>query len=101
MAKEQSGTLRSFYMVKRPGLNDLHSVHMDGCPFLPAESKRIFLGRFMSLSDARNEGNKYHSNNCGCRFCNPGMQSNNKKTATDFNLSIMNFQTSGFMKYLN
>ncbi|HLP74309.1 MAG TPA: hypothetical protein VK155_15490 [Bacteroidales bacterium] len=93
--------LSSFYMVVRPGLNELHSVHMDGCPFLPAENKRIFLGKFISLRDAIHEGNKYFSNNCGCRFCTHGPGETGKKSRETIEMNVMNFQNSGLVKYLN
>lgn len=101
MVKAHLNTLRRFYVVKRPGLNELHSVHTDGCPFLPDEKKRIFLGKFISVSEARHEGNKYFNNNCGCRFCTTGPGEIDIKTTQDVDGKIMTMNSSVLLKYLN
>lgn len=88
-------------MVSRPGLNESHYVHIDGCPFLPAENKRIFLGKFISLSDARLEGDKHFNNNHGCRFCTTESGGTDKKTLEDIDVNNMNLQNSELIKYLN
>lgn len=58
-----------YYVAVRPQTNETHSVHREGCPFMPDDSKRIYLGMFLSGDDARHEGRKYYNSSSGCRFC--------------------------------
>jgi hypothetical protein len=58
-----------YYVALRSQTNEVHSVHRDGCPFMPGNNKRIFLGNFTNGSDAGIAGRKYFQNSCGCRFC--------------------------------
>jgi hypothetical protein len=53
----------------RPQTNEFHSIHKDGCPFMPDDSKRIFLGNFISPSDAGMAGKRYFRKSCACRYC--------------------------------
>lgn len=101
MYRKKKNALKSFYMVTRPGLNELHSVHMDGCPFLPAENKRIYLGKFLSLNDARHEGSKFFNNNCGCRFCTSEAAATDNKPVEIIENGLMNLQNTELLKYLN
>jgi hypothetical protein len=59
----------SYYVAVRPQTNELHSVHREGCPFMPDDSKRIFLGNFPTGDDALMEGQKYYRGSTKCRFC--------------------------------
>jgi hypothetical protein len=61
-----------YYVVVRPQTNDFHSVHKEGCPFLPDDEKRIDLGVSKSDKDALNKGLKYFSKACSCLFCSKG-----------------------------
>lgn len=58
-----------YYVAVKPQTNETHSVHREGCPFMPDDRKRIYLGMFISGDDARQEGRKYYNNSTGCRFC--------------------------------
>jgi hypothetical protein len=58
-----------YYVAVRPQTNDFHSVHKEGCPFLPDDSKRIDLGVSKSDLDALNKGLKYFTKACSCLFC--------------------------------
>lgn len=62
--------MKQFYIAIKPQTNDIHSIHREGCPFMPASGKRIFLGTFQSADDAEKESRKYFTNSCTCRFCN-------------------------------
>ncbi len=42
-----------YYVAVRPSTNENHTVHKDGCPFLPDADKRIYLGDFNSVSGCR------------------------------------------------
>ena len=58
-----------YYVAVRPQTNEFHSVHREGCPFLPDAEKRIDLGVLKSDKDALNKGLKYFSKACSCLFC--------------------------------
>lgn len=61
--------VKKYYVATRPQTNHIHSIHMEGCPFMPDDNKRIYLGTFSSGDDARREGRKYYQSSCGCSFC--------------------------------
>ena len=61
-----------YYVAVRPQTNETHSIHREGCPFMPANSKRIYLGMFLSGDDAGHESRKYYNSSSGCRFCTHG-----------------------------
>jgi len=46
-----------------------HTVHKDGCPFLPEPGKRISMGIFKSADSALKEGRRYFSKPVRCLFC--------------------------------
>jgi hypothetical protein len=58
-----------YYVAIRPQTNDHHNVHREGCPFLPEDEKRIFLGVFRSALDALHEGQRYYFKSHKCKFC--------------------------------
>jgi len=58
-----------YYVAVKPQTNELHAVHKEGCPFLPVEGGRIFLGLFLSPDDATKEGIKYFKRSNSCLFC--------------------------------
>ena len=43
---ENCGTAEKYYVAVRPQTNEIHSVHREGCPFMPDDGKRIYLGFF-------------------------------------------------------
>ncbi len=53
----------------RPQTNGYHSLHRDGCPFMPDENKRIYLGRLFPGRNVIAEGQKYYEKVNVCRFC--------------------------------
>jgi hypothetical protein len=60
-----------YYLTKRSIQDDHHSIHREGCPFMPDAEKRIPLGHFLSGDDALAESWKLFKHvNC-CRFCIP------------------------------
>ena len=58
-----------YYVAMRAQLNENHAVHKEGCPFLPDDEKRIYLGEFGSGADAVKEGHRHFSRTKGCLFC--------------------------------
>jgi len=64
-----AGTIEKYYVAVRPQTNEVHSVHREGCPFMPDDAKRIYLGLFISGNEAGKEGRKYYTRSHGCRFC--------------------------------
>jgi hypothetical protein len=61
--------IKKYYVAVRPQTNDLHSVHKEGCPFMPDDGKRIFLGHFKSGHDAIRMGDMYFPETESCLFC--------------------------------
>lgn len=61
--------LENYYVAIKPQTNAVHSVHREGCPFMPADNKRIYLGAFQSGKEAGEEGKKLFCNSNCCRFC--------------------------------
>jgi hypothetical protein len=58
-----------YYIGLRPRTNEMHAVHQDGCPFLPENTKRIYLGEFRSAREATTEGGNYFTMTESCSFC--------------------------------
>lgn len=58
-----------YYVAVRPRTNETHSIHKEGCPFLSADEKRIYLGIFRSGNDALIEGRHHFLNSSRCPFC--------------------------------
>jgi hypothetical protein len=61
--------IKKYYVAVRPQTNDVHAVHEEGCPFLPDDGKRIFLGHFKSGQDAIRMGEMYFPETGSCLFC--------------------------------
>ena len=59
----------TYFVAIRPQSNEHHTVHKEGCPFMPDDSKRIKLGEFKSAFDALNEGKSHFKMSDSCRFC--------------------------------
>lgn len=57
------------FLVIAPQTNGYHSLHRDGCPFMPDENKRIDLGRLFTGRNVIAEGQKYFEKVNVCRFC--------------------------------
>jgi hypothetical protein len=63
-----------YYVAARPQTNEYHAVHKEGCPFLPHDGKRIYLGRFSSVKEAVKESQSHFSKTKGCIFCSKEKQ---------------------------
>lgn len=93
---------QSYYLAVRPQLNEFHAVHKDGCPFMPEDGKRIYLGTFGSEREAGIEAKQYFSRSSECRFCSevhenkrgsaPGGSNINEFTPTMEQLSLQGEQ---------
>lgn len=64
-----TGKVERYYVALRPQTNEIHSIHREGCPFMPEDNKRIYLGVFPSGKEAGEEGSKFFSKSHCCRFC--------------------------------
>jgi hypothetical protein len=58
-----------YYVAVRPQTNENHAVHKEGCPFLPDDEKRIYLGEFSTGQEAVSESHRHFTNTKGCLFC--------------------------------
>jgi hypothetical protein len=58
-----------YYVALRPQTNEDHAVHQEGCPFMPDDAKRIYLGEFSSGGEAVSESHHHFSKTRGCLFC--------------------------------
>lgn len=58
-----------YFIGIRPQTNESHSIHKEGCPFMPVDEKRIFLGTFRTAHDAASEGKKHFNKSDSCLFC--------------------------------
>lgn len=58
-----------YFVAIRPRTNDFHSVHKEGCPFMPDLKKGIYLGLFDSETDAENEGKRHFDKSMSCPYC--------------------------------
>ena len=58
-----------YYVAIRPTTKEDHSIHKEGCPFMPENGKRIYLGLFKTSGDAAREGRHYFDKSEKCKFC--------------------------------
>ncbi|MCJ7447183.1 MAG: hypothetical protein MUO72_05805 [Bacteroidales bacterium] len=58
-----------YFICTRSQTDGSHTVHKEGCPFLPEPGKRISMGIFKSPHNALDEGNRYFSKPASCLFC--------------------------------
>jgi len=58
-----------YFVAIRPRLNDFHSVHKEGCPFLTEGDEKICLGSFHSERDAEDAGKKHFIKVKSCPYC--------------------------------
>ena len=71
-----------YYIGLKPQTDDRHRIHKEGCPFMPDEGKRSFLGSFVSPNVALKEGNNYFEGSSRCQFCIP--QNDKKRKISSF-----------------
>jgi hypothetical protein len=83
MMTKNSKSGRKYYIATRPQTNGMHLIHTGGCPFMPEENKRIYLGTFLSGADASREGYRYYSASYPCRFCQKKKFKNEGSIETD------------------
>ncbi|MFQ1678869.1 hypothetical protein ACK08B_03365 [Pantoea dispersa] len=60
-----------YYVNKHAGYNDNHVVHAKGCPFLPSDGGRRFLGTFYTPGAAIQQARKFYATALGCEHCCP------------------------------
>jgi hypothetical protein len=61
--------LTTYFIAIRPRSNEHHTIHRIGCPFMPDDEKRIYLGDFISSHDALSAGKRHFRKSDTCRFC--------------------------------
>jgi hypothetical protein len=61
-----------YFVAVRPRINNFHSVHKEGCPFLTEGDEKIYLGLFNSDQDAEDEGKRHFIKSKSCPFCSKG-----------------------------
>ncbi|HLN19774.1 MAG TPA: hypothetical protein VK213_01705 [Bacteroidales bacterium] len=95
--------MEKYYVATRPQTDEIHSIHKEGCPFMPESEKRIYLGMFPSGNDAGIIGKEYFTNTCGCRFCSKESADKKMKDASvPLYIDPVNKMYSGVMlQYLN
>jgi hypothetical protein len=58
-----------YFISTSPRIDGSHTVHRQGCPFLPEPGRRILLGVFQSPRDAIKEGRRYFRRPGPCPYC--------------------------------
>jgi len=58
-----------YFISTSTRISGSHSVHRQGCPFLPESGRRIPLGVFQSSREAVKEGRNYFRRADSCPFC--------------------------------
>jgi hypothetical protein len=58
-----------YFISSNPRISGSHTVHRQGCPFLPEPRRRFLLGDFQSSPEAVREGKKYFRRADVCPFC--------------------------------
>jgi hypothetical protein len=58
-----------YFVVVKPQTNDHHSIHKEGCPFLPDKDRSIYLGKFSSGMEAVKESHIHFKKTKCCIFC--------------------------------
>jgi hypothetical protein len=86
-----------YFISRNPRFSGIHTVHRQGCPFLPEPEKRILLGVFGSSQEAVKKGSGYFRSPVGCPFC---LKDNNeiKKPAFIEGANNQDFISSSMVK---
>jgi hypothetical protein len=58
-----------YFICKRSRLDGSHTIHREGCPLLPEDGKRIFLGTFKTLPEAMSKAASHFRKPDSCPFC--------------------------------
>lgn len=96
---------KSYFLAVRPQLNEFHAVHKDGCPFMPEDNKRIYLGTFGSEREAGIAAKQYFSRSSECRFCSKVQEKESAPEGFDKNeftpsMEQLSFQGKQALYYL-
>jgi hypothetical protein len=89
----------NYYISVRPRINETHSVHKEGCPFMADDDKRIFLGTFRSGREALNAGRLHFLNSATCPFCSKEIKAETKedvynlRPANDIRIPVIIFSS--------
>ncbi|MGK3124031.1 hypothetical protein ACCY16_07855 [Candidatus Pantoea formicae] len=78
-----------YYVDKQAGYNDNHVVHATGCPFLPSDGARRFLGTFYTATAAIQQARKFYNSALGCEHCCPVSVKKNLTTQNSVALKHM------------
>ena len=61
--------MKKYFLNKRSLFNGFFPVHKEGCPFLPDEKNRTYIGSFKTCYGAVEAAEKININSDGCYFC--------------------------------
>lgn len=63
--------MEHYFVTMNQHAGDEHEVHKDGCPYMPANEQRLYLGEFVDGLAALEEARKYYPKAIACRWCCP------------------------------
>jgi len=63
--------MANYYVNQKAQPNGDHEVHKEGCPFMPNEANRQYLGDFPSCHGAVKAARRYFPQVNGGKFCSP------------------------------
>jgi hypothetical protein len=78
---------KKYFISTSPRISGSHTVHRQGCPFLPELGRRISLGVFQSSREAVKEGRGYFRRADSCPFCS---KEHNEIKRRDFTIKQFN-----------
>lgn len=58
-----------YYVNKNAQANGDHEVHTTGCPYMPFEANRIYLGEFLTCQPAVIAAREHYNQVDGCFTC--------------------------------
>jgi len=71
-----------YFISTNPRICGSHTVHRQGCTFLPEPGRRIHLGVFQSSQEAVKEGRRYFGRADSCPFCSKEHNDLTRRTFT-------------------
>jgi len=60
-----------YYVCTHPQTNGNHEIHRDGCPEMPSQKYRTYLGDYASCKPAANKAKASYPHINGCTTCSP------------------------------
>lgn len=69
-------SIMTYYYVnknRQTGSGYNHEVHKSGCPWMPTEVNRLYLGWFSSDQEALQAAKRHYPDADGCAYCCPSI----------------------------